>query len=39
MRYVPNTLEQQEEMLQKMGLNSWEDLFQDIPAEIGARPS
>lgn len=34
MRYVPNTLEQQEEMLQKMGLNSWEDLFQDIPAEI-----
>lgn len=33
-RYIPNTDEQQKGMLAYLGLNTIEDLFQDIPAEL-----
>ncbi len=33
MRYIPNTREQQKEMLQTIGVSSVDDLFADIPGE------
>ncbi len=33
-RYLPNTTEQQKQMLADIGLASTEDLFRDIPAEV-----
>ena len=33
MRYIPNTPEQQQEMLHQLGLSSLDDLFSDIPKE------
>jgi glycine dehydrogenase subunit 1 len=33
-RYISNTPEQQKEMLSAIGLNSTEELFQDIPQEV-----
>lgn len=33
-RYIANTPLQQEKMLQEIGLNTLEDLFQDIPKEV-----
>ena len=32
--YIPNTAQQQQEMLQAIGLRSLEDLFADIPDSI-----
>mgnify|MGYP000556969542 CR=1 FL=1 len=34
MNYVPNTVKQQEEMLARIGVNSKEELFQDIPESV-----
>ena len=33
-QYIPNTEEQQKEMLSQIGLDSVEDLFKDIPNEV-----
>ena len=33
-RYIPNTGEQQEEMLRDIGVSSIEELFADIPESI-----
>lgn len=32
--FIPNTEKQQKEMLSKIGLNSIEDLFEDIPSDV-----
>jgi len=34
MNYVPNTVKQQEEMLARIGVNSKEELFKDIPESV-----
>ena len=34
MEYIPNTKEDQEAMLETIGLSSMEDLFADIPKEV-----
>lgn len=37
MRYIPNSPDERAEMLRKVGLNSAEDLFSSIPADIRLR--
>ena len=34
-RYIPNTKTQQKEMLEEIGYSSIEELFGDIPEEVG----
>ena len=35
MRYITNTAEQQQEMLEEIGVSSFEELIVTIPEEIG----
>ncbi|MDO4178378.1 MAG: aminomethyl-transferring glycine dehydrogenase subunit GcvPA [Phascolarctobacterium sp.] len=37
MSYIPNTLEERQEMLESMGLKSMDELFVDIPASMRAK--
>jgi glycine dehydrogenase subunit 1 len=34
MRYIPNSLEERQEMLEKIGLSSADELFRSIPADV-----